>query len=194
MSRAKAMGTAVETAAVRWLTENGFPLAERLALHGSADQGDIRLQRAPTIIAECKRAMLGVQVTPWMRELDTEVRNAGASYGLLIAQQKGVGIGRVHRWVGAMRYLPWQKLASYCPPDAKELVDVSPTKLNTRYVPTLLNRATSYRLTGPRVPFASTYTPGTTDLEHLTIIGPLEQFIAMFRFAGHGKDTSSEFE
>ena len=39
--RPKDIGTAAETAVVRFLRDNGFPLAERRALHGSTDRGDI---------------------------------------------------------------------------------------------------------------------------------------------------------
>jgi hypothetical protein len=37
----KRKGTAFETAFVRWLQENGWPRAERRALHGTQDLGDI---------------------------------------------------------------------------------------------------------------------------------------------------------
>jgi hypothetical protein len=37
----KAKGTAFETAFVRWLQANGFPRAERRALHGTQDLGDV---------------------------------------------------------------------------------------------------------------------------------------------------------
>ena len=40
-NRPKAIGTAAETAVVRYLAAHGFPNAERRALHGATDLGDI---------------------------------------------------------------------------------------------------------------------------------------------------------
>ena len=40
-NRPKAIGTAAETAVVRYLAAHGFPAAERRALHGATDLGDI---------------------------------------------------------------------------------------------------------------------------------------------------------
>jgi hypothetical protein len=41
MSKAKAKGTSAETAVVKFLIDNGFPYAERRALNGALDLGDI---------------------------------------------------------------------------------------------------------------------------------------------------------
>ncbi len=41
MSKSKQKGTAAETAVVKYLKANGFPKAERRALQGSLDKGDI---------------------------------------------------------------------------------------------------------------------------------------------------------
>ena len=39
-NRPKAIGTAAETAVVRYLAAHGFPAAERRALHGATDLGE----------------------------------------------------------------------------------------------------------------------------------------------------------
>ena len=41
MSKAKAKGTAAETALVKYLRDHGFPGAERRAMTGEFDQGDV---------------------------------------------------------------------------------------------------------------------------------------------------------
>ena len=41
MTRSKDIGTRAETQVVRFLAANGWPSAERRALHGSLDQGDV---------------------------------------------------------------------------------------------------------------------------------------------------------
>lgn len=193
MSKAKALGTAVETAAVRWFQDNGFKQAERIVLHGAADRGDLRLQILPTIIAECKRAQRGVQLTPWMRELAVEITNANAELGLLVAKQRGAGDRRVNRWVTAMWWKHFEPLFMRhvvnqsprttidIPEDWFTVEQWSPTKINSEYIPILRREAGPFF---PRVPFAITYTPGNR--EQIMVVGPLEQFVDLLRYSGYG--------
>lgn len=97
----KAKGTRAETAVTQLARGSGFPLAERIALHGSNDHGDIRL--APGLILEVKAgkaaqtASLG-QIGAWLGEASREAVNDHAtSYGLVV-QRQGFGIERVHLW------------------------------------------------------------------------------------------------
>ena len=50
----KNKGTAAETAVVKYAWTQGFHEAERIALAGANDQGDVVLQRNPKIIIEVK--------------------------------------------------------------------------------------------------------------------------------------------
>ena len=199
MSKAKAMGTAVESAAASWLHLNGFPSAERLALAGANDRGDIRLQRYPTIIAECKRAQRGVQLGPWMREVEIEKANANARFGLLIAKQAGVGDRRVGRWVTAMHFEDFYYLLARSNTLRREAadgplfetVDWSPMKINSGYVPLLSGARTqprSWQNSRPLVPFATTYMTG--DRGTRFAVGPLKQFTTMLQELGYGERTS----
>ena len=54
VSRERAKGTAWESALVKWLRANGFPHAERRALHGAHDKGDIT--GIPGLVIEAKHA------------------------------------------------------------------------------------------------------------------------------------------
>lgn len=103
MNKSKAKGTSVETALVNYLRIAGFPDARRKPLTGALDQGDVDLTVHPLVIAECKYASgkTGVKPTEWMRELDVEVNNAGATFGLLVAKQAGAGDQSIGRWVTA---------------------------------------------------------------------------------------------
>ena len=184
------MGTAVETAAVTWLRDNGCLDAERLALAGKDDKGDIRIWREPElVIAECKRAQLGVKLGPWMREVEVEVRNAGAAFGLLIAKQRGAGDRSVARWVAAMdfdQFMP--RLLAYreilyrrmsVAPDFR-VVMWSPTKINSEYVPLLAGahtRTKAYLEAPTSEPFAVTYSPGHPETQYA--VGPLGQFMTI---------------
>lgn len=177
------MGTAVETAACNWLRNYGFPNTERLALAGAADRGDLRLQLDPVVIAECKRAQLGLKLTPWMKELEVEIANAGAVTGLLIAKQKGAGNRSVHRWVSAMSHEHLLHVLNGCrvmhgvPPWVR-IEKYSPMLINSAYIPDRLSADIGI------APFAETYQPGHP--ERKFVIGPLRQMTALLRAAGFG--------
>lgn len=88
--RPRDIGTRAETDVVRWLARHGFPHAERMALRGSGDVGDIRL--CPGVIAEvkageqAKRASWG-DLERWAAETETERWNAHAAVGLLVVKR-----------------------------------------------------------------------------------------------------------
>jgi len=99
--RPRDIGTDAERAVVRVLRANGFPNAERRALRGSADAGDIT--GTPGIVWEVKggntaRRSSDYQVEAWLVETEQERRNAGADIGVLVVQRAGVGPANAHRW------------------------------------------------------------------------------------------------
>lgn len=99
MTRSKQKGTAGESAVVSFLRTAGFPYAERLALQGSKDRGDIT--GIPGVVIEVKAAdayLLGT----WMKETKTEQLNAGADFGFLTAKPRGVGNTRTGEWFAGM--------------------------------------------------------------------------------------------
>jgi len=99
----KNKGTAAETAVVKYAWSRGFVHAERIALAGANDQGDVVLMRDPKIILEIKAgksaqtASLG-QISKWLDDTQRERDNAGAKHGFLIVQRQGFGNGRVANW------------------------------------------------------------------------------------------------
>jgi len=88
MSRAKAKGTAAETAVVNFLIENGFAGAERRALSGAFDKGDIA--GVPCVCIEVKAAK-SYSIPAWLKELAVEKKNAKADVGILVIKPVGVG-------------------------------------------------------------------------------------------------------
>ena len=96
MSKQRAKGTAAETAVLRYVRGEGFPWAERMALTGAADCGDISLLPGRLVVIEVKShasAATGqpgdAQLTEWMRQTRAERVNAGADYGILVVKRKG---------------------------------------------------------------------------------------------------------
>ena len=88
MSRNKQKGTAFETQIVRYLAEHGFPHAERRALAGVNDLGDIT--GTPGIVWECKNQKT-MNLAGWLDETMIETANANADYGILVAKRRGKG-------------------------------------------------------------------------------------------------------
>ena len=74
-NRAKARGTAWETRLVKYLQENGFPYAERRALTGALDRGDIA--GIPLVCLEAKNARRH-ELAQWIDEVVKEKANAQA--------------------------------------------------------------------------------------------------------------------
>ena len=90
-NRPKAIGTAAETAVVRYLAAHGFPAAERRALHGATDLGDIT--GTPGLCWEVKggdaaKDASDKRVAAWFDETREEAGNAGATYGFLIVARR----------------------------------------------------------------------------------------------------------
>lgn len=105
-NRPKQIGTSCETAVVRVSKPLGFPLAERLALAGENDLGDVRL--APYVHLEVKGGKAAetasdAQIEAWMLETERELANAGALAGALVTKRKGVGAANAHRWWAHVR-------------------------------------------------------------------------------------------
>lgn len=86
MSKAKQKGTAAETAVVRYLRDNGFIHAERRALHGTLDKGDIT--GCGPIVFEVKDHKT-ITLSAWLKELHDEIVNANANTGAVIAKRRG---------------------------------------------------------------------------------------------------------
>lgn len=96
----KNKGTAAETAVVRYARDNGFAQAERLALKGNTDHGDVRL--APGWHVEVKAGKAAEKAGPgllddWMGECDAEAAHSGARV-FLVRKRAACGDAQVGRW------------------------------------------------------------------------------------------------
>lgn len=78
MNRSKQKGTAGETAVVQALVELGWPHAERRALSGIADKGDVAGVAGVCIEVKAEKAY---DISGWLKETETEKANANASVG-----------------------------------------------------------------------------------------------------------------
>lgn len=91
MSKSKAKGTAWERRVVDYLATHGFPWAERRALEGTNDRGDVA--GIPGVVLELKNAKR-VELAAWMDEMIVEKRNARASIGAVVFPRRSHATGR----------------------------------------------------------------------------------------------------
>ncbi len=86
VNKPKIRGTAWETQIVKALNRAHWPHAERRALQGGVDKGDIAGVVGAVIEAkDCKSITLG----PWLKEAHVERDNAKASVGVVWAKRRG---------------------------------------------------------------------------------------------------------
>lgn len=85
----KQRGTRWETAIVDYLKTKGWPFAERRALQGSADRGDIILG-IPGVVIEAKNAK-EYRLAEWVNEAVTQGANDQARVAVVWAHRRGKG-------------------------------------------------------------------------------------------------------
>ena len=86
----KKKGTAWETALVEYLKLSGFPYAERRALCGTSDRGDVA--GIPGVVLEAK-AEKTIALSTYMDEVATEKQNANAQVGAAVIKRRNRGPG-----------------------------------------------------------------------------------------------------
>jgi hypothetical protein len=96
--RPKDIGTRYETACANYLVDNGWPYAERRALMGAGDQGD--LTGTPGVAWSCKAGQAAYKasdtlIARWMSELDAMRTRSRSDIGVLLLDRSGIGPKRV---------------------------------------------------------------------------------------------------
>lgn len=105
----KNKGTKAESDLVKWARANGFPHAERLALKGAHDGGDVRLTplgwTAGLVVIEVKAQVVAgrgvpadAQLAAWLKEAEAERVTSGADHCPLVLRRSGPGAGDPGRW------------------------------------------------------------------------------------------------
>lgn len=95
MSAARQKGTLAETAFVKFLIKHGFPHAERRALHGTTDKGDVT--GTVGLAWELKNHKT-YNIPAWIKETEVERVNARADFGFLVIKPNRIGVDNVADW------------------------------------------------------------------------------------------------
>lgn len=102
-TKSKARGTETERMVVKYLQEEGFTRAERRALSGNKDRGDVTGVEGVVIEIKGDRAN---RIAKWKAETLTEAENASVGYYFLVVR---VGYKPVDQWEA---HVPWNLLGS----------------------------------------------------------------------------------
>lgn len=100
-NRPKSIGTAAESAVVAYLRTDGFPHAERRALTGSTDRGDVTGVIGTVIEIKGGKAAedaSDAQICAWLTETERERANARADIGILVTKRRAIGAKRAQFW------------------------------------------------------------------------------------------------
>lgn len=110
VNKAKTQGTAYESAIVRHLVERGWVNAERRALRGTKDAGDLT---GVLGVAASFKAVRTWRVAEWLDELAKQRANAGATHGVLVVKRWRKPIGRSIAMLDLDDYLRLLREAGY---------------------------------------------------------------------------------
>jgi Holliday junction resolvase len=87
-NRSKATGTAWESACVSFLQESGWIYAERRALAGASDRGDVAGVGGGAVMIECK-AEKAITLGTYLNEVAAQKANARADIGVAWIKRRG---------------------------------------------------------------------------------------------------------
>jgi hypothetical protein len=90
VSANKRKGTAAESAVVAYLRSLWWPHAERRALNGACDKGDINLSNGCPVVIEVKNHR-ATDLAEWVDEADQEAAVAHAEFGVVWHKRRGKG-------------------------------------------------------------------------------------------------------
>lgn len=111
MNPSKIKGTAAETAVVSYLQEKGWKNAERRALQGVLDRGDI--SGVAGVCFEVKNQKTQ-DLSGWVAELMVEIMNAKAETGAVVHKKRGkTNVGDWYATMPMSVYVELLKKAGY---------------------------------------------------------------------------------
>jgi hypothetical protein len=114
MSASKDRGTRWESAIVSFLRDKGFTYAERRALAGALDKGDIT--GLPGVVVEAKH-VARTDLSGWLDEAEQERDNARADVGVVWFKRRGyTSPGRAYVLMTGDDFTWLLKSAGYGPP------------------------------------------------------------------------------
>lgn len=196
VNRPRAKGTSAESTVVDYLREHGWPYAERRALAGSLDLGDIT--GCPGLVWEVKYAGRSMRMGAWIEETIEERKNAKADHGILVIKPPRFGEKKIGQWLAVMVAWDFEALLDKFPYDWEQGPGV-PAPLCALSDPahyaqgTVLTDLAQFSATLPETipPVLIRRPPGSKDQPanwyHITY---LTHMVSLIRMAGYGTPSS----
>lgn len=189
VNKPKQKGTAAESAVVSFLRTAGFPHAERLALQGGKDRGDIT--GVPGIVFEVK-AVQEYAFSAWLTEARVERDNAGADFGMVIAKPRLVGTSKTGQWYALMYSFDYLALVSEAVKNSQKDIPIWKRDMSGSSISTLIGR--EVKLAQAHAAEAGTHhscvliTPkGVKDPSMYYVVTTLAQMSDLLVDAGYGR-------
>lgn len=173
---------------VAYMSVHGFPGAERCALGGAKDKGDIKL--CPGVVLEVKNQAV-TSLAGWLRETAAEQVNAGAEHGLLVVKPPGLGLARTGQWWLVMYGHQQQVLLEAACARAAVVLHSGArvSQLGARVAAT----AQAVREVG-WLPFVQVVPKGVTDPRFHYLVTTLEHGAALLLRAGYGSPLATTLD
>lgn len=189
VNKSKAKGTSTETLVVNYLRENGWPYAERRALSGNLDKGDV--SGMPGLAVEVKYGNGTLKIGPWLTETGIERLNAGADHGILVVKPFGMGERNVGKFYAVMVAHDFDALATKVlvqPEPGVFVVSGQPWPYTARTLALEVAAGVNDPRLAPREVFAlALKPPGTKDKpEKWYRVMTLHHMTRLLRAAGYG--------
>lgn len=184
VNRSKAKGTSTESLVVGYLREHGWPYAERRALSGNTDKGDVA--GMPALAVEVKYGNGALKIGPWLKETEAERRNAGADHGILVIKPPKMGPKNVGLFYAAMIAADFDLLVAKA--NGLFVIDGQPQQYSAETLATEIRGGINDRILAPREVFAvALKPPGTKDApEKWYRVMTLHHMTRLLRAAGYG--------
>lgn len=189
VNKPKQKGTAAESAVVSFLHTAGFIHAERLALSGAYDRGDIT--GVPGIVFEVK-ACQEYSFNAWLGEARAERDNANADFGIVVAKPRMVGTTRTGQWYALMYAYDYLVLIQAAVKGAGEQVRVWTKEMKGNSISTVIARELKSAL-ADQISSDSTHScvriapKGAKDPTLYYVVTTLEQVSDLLVRAGYGR-------
>lgn len=195
VNRSKQKGTSTESLVVGYLRDNGWPYAERRALSGSLDKGDIA--GMPGLAVEVKYGNGTLKIGPWLTETGIERLNAGADHGILVVKPFGMGEKNVGKFYAIMVARDFDLLLAKVvdqPEPGVFVVHGQPWPYTARTLAIEVNAGINDPRLAPREVFAvALKPPGTKDKpEKWYRVMTLHHMTRLLRAAGYGDPESHD--
>jgi hypothetical protein len=190
VNKSKSKGTIAENLVVGYLCENGWPHAERRALAGILDRGDVA--GCPGLAIEVKWGNETLKIASWLAETGIERLNANADHGILVVKPFGLGMKNAGSFYAIMVSADFDRLVNQVqarPDPGVFVIHGQPYPYSARTLAQEVRAGvTNPRLASREVFAVALKPPGTKDKpEKWYRVMTLHHMTRLLRAAGYGE-------